>query len=177
MPSRSPRSCCGVPHLLPDTLARANERFAESLDGRGLSRIPAHRLAVLTCMDARVEPLRMLGLDLGDAHVIRNAGGVATEDALRSLVISNRLLGTTTAYVIGHTECGMITFTNDELYVQLEHDGIDARWLDFLPFTTIESSVRASVVLLRETPLLPDDYTVQGFVYDVATGLLEPVEA
>jgi len=166
-----------VPHSLPDPLARANERFAASLDGRSLSRVPAHKLAVLTCMDARVEPLRVLGLDLGDAHVIRNAGGVATDDALRSLVISNRLLGTTTAYVIGHTECGMITFTNDDLYAQLEHDGVDARWLDFLPFTTIETSVRESVMRLRASPLLPDDYLVQGFVYSVETGLLEPVEA
>ena len=165
-----------MPHSLPDPFARANERFAESLGERTLSRVPAHKLAVLTCMDARVEPLRVLGLDLGDAHVIRNAGGVATDDALRSLVISNRLLGTTTAYVIGHTECGMISFTNDELYSELEHDGVDARWLDFLPFTKIETSVRESVVRLRETTLLPDDYTVQGFVYSVTTGLLEPVE-
>lgn len=166
-----------MPHSLPDTLARANERFAASLKERSLARAPARRLAVLTCMDARVEPLRVLGLELGDAHVIRNAGGVATDDALRSLVISNRLLGTNTAYVIGHTECGMISFTNDELYAQLEHDSVDARWLDFLPFTTIESNVRASVVRLRETPLLPDDYTVQGFIYSVSTGLVEPVDA
>jgi carbonic anhydrase len=127
-------------------------------------------------MDARVEPLRALGLDLGDAHVIRNAGGVASDDAIRSLVISNRLLGTNTAFVIGHTECGMISFTNEDMYTQLEHEGVDARWLDFLPFKEIEASVRASVVRLRETPLLPDDYAVHGFIYGVHTGKLEPVD-
>ena len=165
-----------MPPSLPDDLARANERYSEGFEQKGLPRAPARRLAVLTCMDARVEPLRALGLDLGDAHVIRNAGGVATDDALRSLVISNRLLGTNVAFVIGHTECGMITFTNEDMYSHLEHEGLDARWLDFLPFKEIEASVRASVVRLRETPLLPDDYRVEGFVYGVHTGKLEPVE-
>ena len=92
-------------------------------------------------MDARVDPARALGLEEGDAHVIRNAGGVATDDALRSLVISNRLLGTDTAYVIGHTQCGMVSFTNDDLYSELEGEGVDARWLDFLPFKEIEASI------------------------------------
>ena len=164
-----------MPPSLPDDLLRANEDYSEAFTQRNLPRTPARRLALLTCMDARVEPLRALGLDLGDAHVIRNAGGVATDDALRSLVISNRLLGTTTAYVVGHTECGMITFTNEEMYAHLESEGLDARWLDFLPFKEIEQSVRASVVRLRETPLLPDDYVVEGFVYGVHTGKLEPV--
>ncbi len=132
---------------------------------------------MLTCMDARVDPARALGLAEGDAHVIRNAGGVATDDALRSLVISNRLLGTNTGYVIGHTQCGMISFTNEELYEHLEGEGVDARWLDFLPFKEIEASVAASVRRLRTTPLLPDDYRVEGFVFDVATGRLQPVEA
>jgi carbonic anhydrase len=165
-----------VPPSLPDDLLRANELYSEQFTQRGLPRQPSRRLAVLTCMDARVEPLRALGLELGDAHVIRNAGGVATDDAVRSLVISNRLLGTTTAYVIGHTECGMISFTNEEMYAHLERDGVDARWLDFLPFKEIEAAVRASVVRLRETPLLPDDYDVQGFIYGVHTGRLEPVD-
>ena len=164
-----------MPPSLPDDLLRANELYSETFTQRDLERKPARRLAVLTCMDARVEPLRALGLDLGDAHVIRNAGGVASDDALRSLVISNRLLGTTTAYVIGHTECGMISFTNEQMYEQLEREGLDARWLDFLPFKEIEQSVRASVVRLRESPLLPDDYVVAGFVYGVHTGRLEPV--
>ena len=164
--------------MLPNDLREANERYAAEWGDKGsLARKPARRLAVLTCMDARIFPAQALGLKEGDAHVIRNAGGVATDDALRSLVISNRLLGTDTAYVIGHTECGMISFTNEELYSQLEHEGVDARWLDFLPFTEIEASVRASVTRLRSSPLLPSDYRVEGFVFDVATGRIEPVEA
>jgi carbonic anhydrase len=109
--------------------------------------------------------------------VIRNAGGVATDDALRSLVISNRLLDTETAYVIGHTQCGMLSFTNDDLYRKLGEEGVDARWLDFLPFKEIEASVVASVERLRASTLLPAGYGVEGFVLDVATGRLDPVEA
>jgi carbonic anhydrase len=162
---------------LPPDLRAANDRYAAAWgDKATLARRPARRLALLSCMDARVDPARAFGLEEGDAHVIRNAGGVATDDALRSLVISNRLLGTTTAFVVGHTQCGMISFTNEELYAQLEHEGLDARWLDFLPFTEIEASVRASVRRLRATPLLPDDYRVEGFVFDVATGRVEPVD-
>ena len=166
-----------MPDPLPHDLRAANDRYAAAWGEKAsLAREPARRLAVLTCMDARVDPAHALGLEEGDAHVIRNAGGVATDDALRSLVISNRLLGTDTAYVVGHTQCGMISFTNEELYTDLEHDGVEARWLDFLPFTEIEASVRASVLRLRQTPLLPDEYRVEGFVLDVATGRLEPVE-
>ncbi|HZG35429.1 MAG TPA: carbonic anhydrase [Gaiellaceae bacterium] len=162
---------------LPRDLREANNRYAAAWGERGaLARKPARRLAILTCMDARVDPARALGLVEGDAHVIRNAGGVASDDALRSLVISNRLLGTETAYVVGHTQCGMISFTNEELYVQLEQEGIDGRWLDFLPFKEIETSVVMSVRKLRTTPLLPVDYRVEGFVFDVATGRLEAVD-
>ena len=161
---------------LPADLRAANERYAAAWGERAeLPRRPARRLAVLTCMDARVDPTRALELAEGDAHVIRNAGGVASDDALRSLVISNRLLGTTTAYVIGHTECGMVSFTNDELYAQLEAEGVDARWLDFLPFREIAASVAESVRRLRSTPLLPRDYVVEGFVFDVRTGRIEPL--
>ena len=163
---------------LPADLREANDRYAATWGAKGsLGRRPARRLAVLTCMDARVDPARALGLEEGDAHVIRNAGGVATDDALRSLVISNRLLGTHTGYVIGHTQCGMISFTNEELHEHLEGEGVDARWLDFLPFKEIEASVAASVRRLRATPLLPSGYQVEGFVLDVATGRLQAVEA
>jgi carbonic anhydrase len=159
-----------------DELLSNNETYAESFDKGDLPLPPAKKVAVVACMDARLDVHAILGLGIGDAHVIRNAGGVASGDALRSLVISNRLLGTTCAYVVGHTECGMISFTNEELYAQLEGEGIDARWLDFLPFREIEASVRDSVRRLRETPLLPDEYDVAGFVYDVATGRIAPVE-
>jgi carbonic anhydrase len=162
---------------LPADLRAANERYAAEWGEKAfLERRPARALALLACMDARVDPARALGLAEGAAHVIRNAGGVATDDALRSLVISNRLLGTKTAYVIGHTKCAMVSFTNEELYSQLERDGVDARWLDFEPFGEIEGSVNASVRRLRATPLLPDDYRVEGFVFDVSTGRLRPVE-
>jgi carbonic anhydrase len=166
-----------MPLSLPDDLAQANAQYAAGFGSKAdLARQPRRELAILTCMDARIDPTRALGLDEGDAHVIRNAGGVATDDALRSLVISNRLLGTRTAYVIGHTECGMISFTNEELYADLEGEGIDARWLDFLPFTEIFASVRDSVRRLRHTPLLPDGYEVGGFILDVKTGRLAPVD-
>lgn len=162
---------------LPADLREANERYAATWGGKAsLTREPARRLALLTCMDARIDPARALGLEEGDAHVIRNAGGIASDDALRSLVISNRLLGTDTAYVVGHTQCGMISFTNEELYAQLEREGVDARWLDFLPFKEIEASVVSSVRRLRTTPLLPVGYRVEGFVFDVASGRLNPVE-
>ncbi len=162
---------------LPHELRAANDDYAATWGEKAsLPRKPARQLAVLTCMDARIFPAQALGLKEGDAHVIRNAGGVATEDALRSLVISNRLLGTTTAYVLGHTQCGMLSFTNDELYSQLEQEGLDARWLDFLPFKEIEASVVSSVQRLRASPLLPTEYRVAGFVFDVETGRIEPVE-
>ena len=163
---------------LPRDLREANARYAASWGEKAsLERKPRRKLAILGCMDARFDPLRALGLEEGDAHVLRNAGGVASDDALRSLVISNRLLGTDTAYVIGHTQCGMISFTNEELYAQLEGEGVDARWLDFLPFREIEASVAASVERLRSSPLFPAGYRVEGFVFDVATGRLDPVTA
>ncbi|HWG55876.1 MAG TPA: carbonic anhydrase [Gaiellaceae bacterium] len=163
---------------LPNDLGDANARYAAAWGDRAsLAKEPARKLAILACMDARFDPLAALGLKEGDAHVIRNAGGVASDDALRSLVVSNRLLGTTTAYVIGHTQCGMASFTNEELHARLEGEGVDARWLDFLPFRDVEESVAASVRRLRETPLLPDDYSVEGFVFEVETGRLVPLEA
>ena len=160
-----------------DELREANERYAAGFDKGSLPMPPARRLAVLTCMDARIDPAKALGLEEGDAHVIRNAGGLASDDAVRSVVISNALLGTTEAVVIGHTDCGMVTFTNETLRAKLrEERGVDAAHLDFQPFSDLHERVRSSVRRLRETPLLPDDFGVTGFVYDVTTGRLEPVE-
>lgn len=137
---------------------------------------PARRFAVVTCMDARLDPARYAGLSEGDAHVIRNAGGLVSDDALRSLVISHWLLGTQEAIVIGHTDCGMVTFTNDDLRNRLAAEaGADAGDIDFLPFPDVEGSVRESVERIRTTPLLPDSFAAHGFVYDVRTGRLEPV--
>jgi carbonic anhydrase len=137
---------------------------------------PGRRFAVLTCMDARIDPARALGLEEGDAHVIRNAGGLASDDAVRSVVISHTLLGTTEVVVIGHTDCGMLTFTNEQLRQRLRDErGVDAEHLDFQPFPDVDERVRASVRRLRETPLLPEDYGVRGFVYEVESGRVRAV--
>ncbi len=136
---------------------------------------PAKRLAIVTCMDARIDPARAFGLEEGDAHVIRNAGGRARE-ALRSLVISQRLLGTTEIAVIHHTECGMLTFTNPDLHAKVKKDlGADASHIDFLPFSDLEESIREDVSFLMSSPLIPGDIVVRGFLYDVHTGRLNEI--
>jgi carbonic anhydrase len=138
---------------------------------------PARHVAVLTCMDARLDPARMLGLEEGDAHVIRNAGGRPTEDAIRSLVISQLLLGTREVVVIHHVECGMLSFSNDELRQKIRADlGADASGIDFLPFSDLAQSVRDDVAELRRSPLLLKDAPISGFIYDVKSGRLLPVE-
>jgi len=128
-------------------------------------------------MDARVDPARLLGIAPGDAHVIRNAGGLVTDDALRSLVISHWELGTQEAIVIGHTGCGMTNFTNDTLRRKLVSLGVDASAssIDFLPFSDLEEAIRNSVRRISESPLLPDPYVAYGFVYDVVDGRLHEV--
>src|SRR4051794_17024023 len=132
----------GTMSELPAIL-EANERYAAGFDKGGLQALPARRLAVLTCMDARLDPARALGLEEGDAHVIRNAGGRATDDAIRSLVISQQLLGTREVLVIHHTDCGMLTFTNEQLRDRLRRElGADAESVDFLPSPDLQASVR-----------------------------------
>ncbi len=121
-------------------------------------------------MDGRIDPLLALGLALGDAHVLRNAGAVATEDVLRSLAISTRLLGTREIVVVGHTDCGMVDFTNEEIRARLAADGVDAQDVEFYPVSAVDESVRASAERLRESPLIERNVAVSGFVYDVATG-------
>jgi carbonic anhydrase len=152
----------------------ANETYATGFEKGGLAMPPARQFAVLTCMDARIDPARALGLDEGDAHVIRNAGGLASDDAIRSLVISHHLLGTQEAFVIGHTDCGMLTFSNDDLRGALhERQGIDASHIDFQPFPDCAERVRASARRIRESGLLPDGYGVHPFLYQVESGRLE----
>ena len=154
----------------------ANDRYASEFDKGSLAMPPARRLAVVTCMDARIDPAKVLGLDEGDAHVIRNAGGVVSDDAIRSLVISHHLLGTQEAFVIGHTDCGMLTFSNDDLRSTLhERQGVDATHLDFQPFPDCPERIRASVHRIRESGLLPETFLVHAFIYDVESGRLEPV--
>ena len=132
---------------------------------------PAKRVAVVACMDARLDPAGALGLELGDAHVIRNAGGLA-RDALRSLVISQQLLGTREVVILHHTDCGMLKFENEDLYSKL---GEEAREIDFLPFSDLDESVRNDIQFLRDSPLIPDDISIRGFVYDVKTGKVREV--
>jgi carbonic anhydrase len=157
-------------------LLDANARYAAGFAKGDLPMPPGRRVAVLTCMDARLDPARALGLAEGDAHVIRNAGGRASDDALRSLAISQQLLGTREVVVIHHTDCGMQTFTNDELRARLRTElGADAAGIDFLPFGDLEGSVREDVAAIRESPLVPRDVAVTGFVYDVRTGRLHEV--
>jgi carbonic anhydrase len=158
-------------------ILEANRRYAAGFAEGGLPMPPARRLAVLTCMDARIDPAKALGLAEGDAHVIRNAGGRASDDAIRSLVISNRLLGTREAVIIHHTDCGMATFSNQQLRGRLREElGADADGIDFLPFSDLEESVRQDVAAVRATPLLPADYEVSGFIYDVRSGRLRAVD-
>jgi carbonic anhydrase len=158
-----------------DELLQANAEYARTFDRGDLPMPPARRLAIVTCMDARIIPSRQLGLQEGDAHVIRNAGGRA-RDALRSLVVSQRLLGTNEIAVIHHTDCGMLTFTNPELHARVKQDlGADSSDIDFLPFSDVEESVREDVAFLLSSPMIPGDVLIRGFVYDVHSGRLDEV--
>lgn len=159
-----------------DEFLTANADYAAAFDKGELPMPPGRRAAVLVCMDARIDPARALGLEEGDAHVIRNAGGRASDDALRSLVISHELLGTREFVVIHHTDCGMLTFTNEQLRDKLKQDlGADADGIDFLPFSDVDQSVREDVATIRSSPLIPREIPVRGFVYDVRSGALREV--
>lgn len=160
-----------------DDLVQANEEYAREFEHGHLPMPPARQVAVLTCMDARLHPEKFLGLDLGDAHVIRNAGGRASDDAIRSLIISSHLLGTKEYLVIHHTDCGMVTFSNEDLQGKLkEATGADASHIDFLPFSDLEQSVRDDVKRIEDDPHIPAGISVRGFVYDVRTGRLTPTD-
>ena len=155
---------------------KANENYAANFQKGHLPMPPARHVAVLTCMDARLHPARFLGLQEGDAHVIRNAGGRASEDAIRSLVISEQLLGTNTIVVIHHTDCGMLTFSNSDLRTKIKQElHANADSIDFLPFGNLEQSVRDDVATLKASPLIPDNIEISGFIYDVESGKLIPV--
>lgn len=161
-----------------DEFTQANGSYARNFDAGDLPIPPSRRVAVVTCMDARLDPEEFLGLGLGEAHMIRNAGGRVSDDALRSLVISQRLLGTNEVVVIHHTDCGMMSFTNADLREKIRSDlGADASGRDFLTFSDLDESVREDVQALRRSELVPDDVTVTGAVYEVETGRLREVEA
>jgi carbonic anhydrase len=159
-----------------DELLQANQEYAKTFDRGDLPLPPARRVAVLTCMDARIVPSKALGLQEGDAHVIRNAGGRA-RDSLRSLIISQRLLGTREVAVVHHTDCGMLTFSNRDLRAKVKEDlGQDTGEFDFLPFQDLDESVRQDIEFLQATQLLNPDTVIRGFVYDVRTGRLREVQ-
>lgn len=159
-----------------EEIVAANERYASGFTKGDLPMPPGRKFTVVACMDARLDPARALGLEEGDAHVIRNAGGRAA-DAIRSLVISQRLLGTEEVIVVHHTDCGMVTFDNPKLYgICQEHLGVDASDIDFLPFSDLEQSVREDVELIRSSPLIPNDVKVTGFIYDVKDGSISRVD-
>jgi carbonic anhydrase len=158
-----------------DTLVRNNENYARSFTKGDLPLPPAKHLAVLACMDARLDVHKILGLDEGDAHVIRNAGGVATDDAIRSLVISQRLLGTKEIVLIHHTDCGMLTFKDDEVKAKIESEvGIRPAFA-LEAFGDLEADVRQSIARIEASPFIPDKSSVRGFIYDVRTGRLDEV--
>jgi carbonic anhydrase len=159
-----------------DRYLEKNKTYAESFTKGELPMPPARKLAVVTCMDARLHPSQFLGLELGDAHVIRNAGGRVSDDAIRSLVISQRLLGTNEIALIHHTDCGMLTFTNEQLAAKVKDElGADVSGRDFLPFSNLEQSVRDDVKTLRDSPLIPKDIPIYGGIYDVKSGKVTEV--
>jgi carbonic anhydrase len=162
---------------LTDTLLDKNAAYMSVFDDdkSNLPRPPARKLAVLACMDARLDPAKVLGLSEGDAHVIRNAGGVVSDDALRSLAISQNLLGTEEIILIHHTDCGMLTFTDDEFAEKLEAEtGEKPEW-PVHTFDDLDANVKTSIDKIRNSPFIPKTDNVKGFVYEVETGRLREV--
>ena len=159
-----------------DQLLLNAERYAASFDKGDLPLPPAKHLAVVACMDARLDPQQLLGLQEGDAHVIRNAGGVVTSGELRSLAISQRLLGTQEIVLIHHTDCGMLTFTDDVFKADIEREtGLKPPW-SAEAFSDLDADVRQSIARIRADPFIPHTDAVRGFIYDVRTGTLREVD-
>jgi carbonic anhydrase len=157
-------------------LLRANEKYSSNFKYGDLQIPPSRKLAVLACMDARLTVENFLGLTTGDSHIIRNAGGIATDDAIRSLIISHELLGTQEFVVVNHTDCGMLTFTDEELRKKLAGKyNVDVSGLTFYSFPDLEQNVKNQVKKIKSTPFLPKDIPVYGFTYDVKTGKLRRV--
>ncbi|MFN2583004.1 MAG: beta-class carbonic anhydrase [Candidatus Dormibacteria bacterium] len=158
-----------------DQLLDNNRSYQQSFTAGQAPIPPARNLAVIACMDARLHPEKILGLEIGDAHVIRNAGGVITEDAIRSLLISQRLLGTEEIVLIHHTECGMVSFSDDEVKRQVEQEtGIKPPFA-LEAFADADADVRQSIERIKASPFIPRKESIRGFVYDVKTGELREV--
>ena len=152
-----------------------NERYAETFDTGNLPMPPSKKVAVIACMDARVMPSKLLGIEEGEAHVIRNAGGVVTDDEIRSLAISQRLLGTEEIILVHHTDCGMLTFTDEDFRRSIEEEvGVRPQW-SAEAFDDLEGDVRQSIERIKASPFLPRTDGVRGFVFDVQTGKLSEV--
>jgi carbonic anhydrase len=160
-----------------DDLLRRNAAYSKRFDQAGLGKAPASQLAVVACMDARLNVHDLLGIELGDAHVIRNAGGTVGDEEIRSLAISQRKLGTREIVLIHHTDCGMQGLDDEEFAKELERDTGDRPAWRAGGFADLEQSVRDSIARIRESPFLPYKDSVRGFVYDVATGRLNEVAA
>jgi carbonic anhydrase len=158
-----------------DELLESAESYREGFQKGDLALPPARRVAIVACMDARLNPYGLLGLTEGDAHVIRNAGGVITDDEIRSLAISQRLLGTEEIMLIHHTDCGMLTFTDEEFRRQVQEDtGLKPHWT-VEAFDDLEEDVRHSIARIKASPFIPRKDSVRGFVYDVETAELREV--
>jgi carbonic anhydrase len=158
-----------------DDLLRNAQAYADGFDKGDLALPPARKVAVLACMDARLDPNAVLGLQEGDAHVIRNAGGMVTDDAIRSLAISQRLLGTEEVVLIHHTGCGMLTFNDDEFKRSIQNEvGIKPTW-SAESFGDLDEAARQSVARIRASPFIPRKGSIRGFVYEVETGRLREV--
>ena len=160
-----------------DDLLRNAEQYAAAFNKGSLPMPPAKSTAVVACMDARVNPYGILGLQEGDCHVIRNAGGVVTEDVIRSLVISQRLLGTREIILIHHTDCGMLTFSDDAVKAQIEADTGIRPAFALEAFPDLERDVQQSIARIAASPFVPNKDQVRGFVYDVKSGRLQEVGA
>ena len=158
-----------------DQLIRNNEAYSRSFSKGSLPLPPAKHVAVLACMDARLDVHKILGLQEGDAHVIRNAGGVATDDAIRSIVISQRLLGTNEVILIHHTDCGMLTFKDDDVKRQIQTETGIRPSFALEAFPDLEEDVRQSIERIKASPFVRNKSSIRGFVYDVHTGKLEAV--
>jgi carbonic anhydrase len=158
-----------------DELLANNQTYAETFKQTDLSSSPAKRVAVVACMDSRLNVYGVLGLSEGDAHVIRNAGGVITDDAIRSLAISQRLLGTEEIILMHHTDCGMLTFTDDEFRAAIQGEtGIKPPWAAEA-FSDLETDVRQSIARIKASPFIPRTDSIRGFVYEIETGRLREV--
>ena len=158
-----------------DELLENAGAYAETFDKGGLPLPPARRVAIVACMDARLDPHALLGLHEGDAHVIRNAGGVITDDEIRSLAISQRLLGTEEIMLIHHTDCGMLTFSDDDLRRQIQDEtGVKPEWAAEA-FDDLEEDLRQSIARITVSPFIPRKDKIRGFVYEVETGKLREV--